>query len=385
MRDAVIVEAIRTPIGLRDGVLSTMHPVDLSAHLLEVILQRTGIDPDVIEEVVWGCASQVGEQASNIARNAVLAAGWPEAVAAMTVNRQSGSSQQSIHIAAAGLVAGHYDVVVAGGVESISRVPRDTPTLGNGPFGELIAARYGKEVPHPGVVAELIALRWGLSRAQLDDFAAGSHESAAAARLQRRFDQQIAPVTLPNGVSVEEDEGIRADAPVDELAGLPTMFMPAQDGGVITAGNSAQASDGAAALLLMTSRMAFEVGLTPIARVHTAVAAGSDPETMTPALVHATRKALRRGRLTIDGIGVFEVNESYAPIPLTWLAEMGADPKALNPNGGAIAVGHPLGGAGARLMTTLVHHMRDNDVRYGLQTMATEDGQATTTILELLS
>jgi acetyl-CoA acyltransferase len=382
MRDAVIVEAVRTPVGKRNGALSGVHPVELSAHILRSLAQRSGIDPAVVDDVVWGCVSQVGEQTLDIARTAVLAAGWPETVTGVTVDRQCGSSQQAVHFAAAGLIAGQYDVVVAGGVESMSRVPMGSSVQGQDPFGPSFLARYDGVVPNQGVGAEMIAERWGFSRTQLDEFSLASHEKAAAAQDEGRFTGQIAPVTLPDGSTVSADEGIRRGGTVESLAKLKTVFKP--DGGVITAANSSQISDGSAALLMTTSDKASELGLTPIARVHTAVLAGGDPVIMLTAPIPATQKALRRSGLSLDQIGAFEVNEAFAPVPLAWLADIGADAKALNPNGGAIALGHPLGGSGARIMTTLVHNMRDNGIRYGLQTMCEGGGQANATILELL-
>ncbi|MER7274744.1 thiolase family protein [Dactylosporangium sp. NPDC000244] len=381
MRDAVIVEAVRTPVGKRNGGLSGVHPVDLSAHVLQALTERSGIDPALVDDVVWGCVDQVGEQAFDIARTAVLAAGWPDTVTGVTIDRQCGSSQQSVHFAAAGLIAGHYDVVVAGGVESMSRVPMGSASGDADPNGSRFAARYGGVAPNQGVGAEMIAERWGFSRTRCDEFALASHERAAAAQDGGRFDAQIAPVTLPDGTVVARDEGIRRGGTVEGLAQLRTAFRP---GGVITAGNSSQISDGSAALLLTTSERARELGLTPIARVHTAVLAGSDPVIMLTAPIPATRKALERSGLRPQDIGAFEVNEAFAPVPLAWLADIGADANALNPNGGAIALGHPLGGSGARLMTTLVHHMREHGIRYGLQTMCEGGGQANATILELL-
>jgi acetyl-CoA acyltransferase len=383
MRDAVIVEAVRTPVGKRNGALSGVHPADLSAHVLNSLVQRTGVDPAVVDDVIWGCVSQVGEQTFDIARTAVLAAGWPETVTGVTVDRQCGSSQQSVHFAAAGLVAGQYDVVVAGGVESMSRVPMGSSIVENlgRPFSQAFLDRYDGVLPNQGVGAEMIAERWGFTREQVDEFSVGSHEKAAAARDEGRFAGQIAPVTLPDGTVVEHDEGIRQST-VEKLGTLKTVFKP--EGGVITAGNSSQISDGSAALLMTTSEKARELGLNPIARVHTAVLAGADPVIMLTAPIPATQKALAKSGLTIDQIGAFEVNEAFAPVPLAWLADLGGDAKALNPNGGAIALGHPLGGSGARLMTTLVHHMRDNGIRYGLQTMCEGGGQANATILELL-
>jgi acetyl-CoA acyltransferase len=380
MRDAVIVEAVRTPVGKRNGGLSGVHPVDLSAHVLTSLAGRAGVDPAEIEDVIWGCVSQVGEQTFDIARTAALAAGWPETVTGVTVDRQCGSSQQSVHFAAAGLVAGHYDVVVAGGVESMSRVPMGTARKDADPFGSRFAERYAGQKINQGLGAETIAQRWGLSRRQCDEFSVASHEKAAAARAEGRFDAQIAPVTTPDGTVVGQDEGIR-ESTVDKLGTLRTAF---REDGVITAGNSSQISDGAAALLMTTSEKAEALGLRPIARVHTAVLAGADPVVMLTAPIPATQKALARSGLSIDQIGAFEVNEAFAPVPLAWLADIGADAKALNPNGGAIALGHPLGGSGARIMTTLVHHMRDNGIRYGLQTMCEGGGQANATVLELV-
>ncbi len=380
MRDAVIVEAVRTPVGKRNGGLSGVHPVDLSAHVLEALVARAGLDPALVDDVVWGCVSQAGEQTWDVARNAVLAAGWPETVTGVTVDRQCGSSQQSVHFAAAGLIAGQYDVVVAGGVESMSRVPMGFSAQGADPLGPRYAARYAT-TPNQIVGAEMIARSWGLSRAQADEFSAASHERAAAAWGDGRFERQVAPVTLPDGTVVSRDEGIRPGSTVETLGGLKTV-LPGD--GVITAGNSSQISDGAAALLMTTSEKARELGLTPIARVHTAVLAGADPVIMLTAPMPATAKALKRSGLSLDEIGAFEVNEAFAPVPMAWLKEFPADGKALNPNGGAIALGHPLGGSGARLMTTLVHHMRDSGIRYGLQTMCEGGGQANATILELL-
>jgi acetyl-CoA acyltransferase len=381
VRDAVIVEAVRTPVGKRNGGLSGVHPVDLAAHILEALAKRSGIDPAVVDDVVWGCVMQVAEQTLDIARNAVLAAGWPESVPGTTVDRQCGSSQQAVHFAAAGVVSGQYDVVVAGGVESMSRVPMFSSINGADPFGPRFVERYGEEAPNQGVGAEMIAERWGLTRTQLDEFSLSSHEKAAVAQDEGRFTGQIAPVTLPDGTVIDTDEGVRRGGTVDKLAGLKTAFKP---DGVITAGNSSQISDGSAALLITTSEKARELGLKPIARVHTAVLAADDPIIMLTAPIPATRKALQRSGLSLGDIGAFEVNEAFAPVPLAWLAELGADAKLMNPNGGAIALGHPLGGSGARIMTTLVHHMKDNGIRYGLQTMCEGGGQANATILELL-
>jgi acetyl-CoA acyltransferase len=381
VRDAVIVAAVRTPVGKRNGGLSGVHPVDLSGQVLQALAARTGIDPAVVDDVIWGCVSQVGEQTFDIGRNAVLAAGWPESVPGVTVDRQCGSSQQSVHFAAAGVISGQYDVVVAGGVESMSRVTMGSSVAGAWPFGENFRARYDNVAPNQGIGAEMIAERWKLSRTQLDEFSLSSHEKAATAQDDGRFDEQIVPVTTPDGTEVSKDEGIRRGGTLEKMGALKPAFKP---DGVITAGNSSQISDGSAALLIMTSAKAAELGLTPLARIHTAVLAAADPVIMLTAPIPATAKALDRSGLSIDQIGAFEVNEAFAPVPLAWLAETGADPKVLNANGGAIALGHPLGGSGARLMTTLVYHMRDNGIRYGLQTMCEGGGQANATVLELL-
>jgi acetyl-CoA acyltransferase len=380
MRDAVIVEAVRTPVGKRNGGLSGIHPTDLSAHVLQSLVTRAGLDPVHVDDVIWGCVSQVGEQTYDIARNAVLGAGWPESVPGTTVDRQCGSSQQAVHFAAAGLVAGHYDVVVAGGVESMSRVPMGSSLADQNPLGERFLERYGV-FPNQGIGAEMIAEQWGLSRTQLDEFALRSHERAAAAQDDGRFAAQITAVTAPDGTVVELDEGIRRGGTVEGLAGLKTPFKP---DGVVSAGNASQISDGSAALLMTTSDKARELGLTPIARVHSVALAGDDPVTMLTAPIPATRKVLDRSGLRLDEIGVFEINEAFASVPLAWLAEIGADDKAVNPLGGAIALGHPLGASGARIMTTMVHHMRDQGIRFGLQSMCEGGGQANATIIERL-
>ena len=379
MRDAVIVDAVRTPTGKRGGGLSGVHSADLSAHVLRALVERTGLDPAVVDDVVWGCVSQIGEQTFDIARTAVLSAGWPESVPGTTVDRQCGSSQQAVHFAAAGVISGQYDVAVAGGVEVMSRTPMGS-TFTASPLGADYVARYGADFPNQGIGAEQIAERWGLSRTQLDEYALRSHERAAAATAEGRFTAQLAPVTTPDGV-VSADEGIRTGSTLDTLAALKPAFRP---DGRITAANSSQISDGAAALLVMTSERAAELGLTPMVRVHTAVLAAVSPMPMLHAPMPATQKALARAGLSVSDIGAYEVNEAFASVPLAWMQDLGADDKTVNPNGGAIALGHPLGGSGARLMTTLVHHMRDHGIRYGLQTMCEGGGQANATILELL-
>jgi acetyl-CoA acyltransferase len=380
MRDAVIVDAVRTPVGRRKGALSGVHPAALSALVLTALAERNSLDPVLVDDVVWGCVAQAGEQTMDIARNAVLSAGWPLSVPGTTVDRQCGSSQQSVHFAAAGLIAGQYDVVVAGGVESMSRVPMMAVVGESNPFGPALDSRLGGVAPNQGIGAETIAERWGLTRTQLDEFSLASHEKAAAAQDAGRFAGQIVGVTLDDGTVVTADEGIRRGGTLESLAKLKPAF---KEDGMIHAGNSSQISDGSAALLMTTSEKAAELGLTALARVHTAVVAADDPIVMLTAPIPATAKALAKSGLRIDEIGAFEVNEAFAPVPLAWRAEFGADAKALNVNGGAIAIGHPLGGSGARLMTTLVHHMRDNGIRYGLQTMCEGGGQANATILEL--
>ncbi len=386
MRDAVIVGAVRTPVGRRNGSLSGVHPVDLSGAVLRALAERTGFDPADVEDVLWGCVSQVGEQSWNVARNAVLAAGWPESVPGATVDRQCGSSQQTLHLAAATVIAGQADLVVAGGVESMSRVPMGSSASVSGvPYGPAVRERYagadgfgdGEPVPfNQGVGAEMIAARWGFDRTRLDQFALASHEKAAAAQDAGAFKNEI--VTLDE---LDADEGIRRDTTLARLGGLTTPF---KRDGVVTAGSASQISDGAAALAVTTSEWAAEHGLRPLARVHAAVAAADDPVIMLTAPIPATAKVLRRAGLGIDDIGVYEVNEAFAPVPLAWLVETGADASKLNPLGGAIALGHPLGASGARIMTTMLHHMRANGIRYGLQAMCEGGGMANATIIEAL-
>ena len=381
MAEAVIVEAVRSPVGKRNGGLSGVHPAELSAQVLNGLVQRAGVDPALVDDVIWGCVMQAGEQAVDIGRTAVLTAGWPESVPGVTVDRQCGSSQQSVHFAAAGVVAGHYDVVVAGGVESMSRTPMGA-SLANGgnPYPQGFKDRY-QRTPNQGVGAEMIAEQWGFSRTDLDQFSLNSHEKAAAAQDAGAFDDQIVAIKDSEENAVLKDEGIRRGTTLEKMGQLKPAF---KEDGVIHAGNSSQISDGSAALLFMSAEKAKELGLKPLAKVHTAVLAGADPIIMLTAPIPATQKALKRSGLTIDQIGAFEVNEAFAPIPMAWLKDIGADEKKLNPNGGAIALGHPLGGSGARIMTTLLYHMRDNGIQYGLQTMCEGGGQANATILELL-
>ncbi|MEU2506596.1 thiolase family protein [Streptomyces sp. NPDC007863] len=390
MRDAVIVDAVRTPVGKRGGALSGIHAVDLSAHVLTALVERNGLDPATVDDVVWGTVSQVGEQSGVVGRFAALAAGWPESVPGVSVSRACGSSQQSVHFAAGLVAAGQYDIAVAGGVESMSRVPmgsaREVPGAGKA-YGPLVLDRYfpGGGTFDQGVGAEMIAEQYGFSRAQLDQHALDSHERAARAVDEGRFTAQIAPVAITDAEGTsrvfDTDEGVRRGSTLEKLATLKTPF---KEDGVVSAANSSQISDGAAALLITTSEIARRNGWTPIARVHTATLAGVDPVTMALGPAPATAKALKRAGLSIGDIGAFEINEAFAPVTLAWLKETGADYELMNPLGGAMAIGHPLGGSGARLMTTLVHHMRDNGIRYGLQAMCEAGGMANATILELV-
>ncbi len=380
MRDVVIVDAVRTPVGRRNGAYKEIHPVDLSAHVLTSLAERTGIDPAVVDDVVWGVVSQVGEQALNVGRNAVLAAGWPESVPGTTVDRQCGSSQQALHFAAAGVLSGQYDVAVAGGVEVMTRVPMGSSLGANVgvPFGPKVAERYDGVFFNQGIGAEMIAERWKLSRQQLDEFSLASHEKAAAAIDSGAFESQYAVVP---GTGLEADEGVRRETSLDKLGSLKPAF---KEDGVIHAGNSSQISDGAGALLVTTSDKARELGLRPLVRIVSFALAADDPIIMLTAPMPATAKVLARAGLSIGDIGAFEVNEAFAPVPLAWLAETGADSKALNPLGGAIAIGHPLGGSGAVLATRLVHHLVDGGIRYGLQTMCEGGGMANATVFELV-
>jgi acetyl-CoA acyltransferase len=376
MSDAVIVEAVRTPIGKRNGALAGIHPADLSAEVLRALVARAGVEPADIDDVVWGCVSQAADQAGNVGRNAVLAAGWPESVTATTVTRACGSSQQAVSFAAAGVIAGHYGLAIAGGVESMSRVPMGSSAQGGQPVPAHVLERYGVDGFSQGFGAEMIADKWGFSRRALDEYALRSHELAIAAWGSGALNEQLVPVA-----GLTADEGMRRGGTLDKLGTLKPAF---KEDGVLHAGNSSQISDGAGALLITTSEYAKAHGMKPIARVHTSVVAGDHPVVMLTGPIPATAKALRRSGLAIEDIGAFEVNEAFASVPLAWLVETGANQKRLNPLGGAIAVGHPLGGSGAILMTRLVHHMRDNGIRYGLQTMCEAGGQANATILELL-
>ncbi len=389
MRDAVIVEAVRTPIGRGkpNGALHDVHPVDLLAHSLRAVVERSGIDPVLIDDVIGGIVTQVGEQGANMTRRAALAAGYPESVPATTVDRQCGSSQQAIHFAAQGVIAGAYDIVVAAGVESMGRVPMGASVLGATDLsGIAFAQRYPDDLVPQGISAELIAAKWGLTRTQLDEFALGSHEKAARATKDGLFADELAPI---NGLNT--DEGIRVGSTIETLAKLkPAYYDPAmaarfpQIGWEITAASASQVSDGSSAVLIMSGERAEQLGLRPLARLHSFSVAGDDPLLMLTAVIPATEKVLRRAGLEIADIDLFEINEAFSPVVLAWAKETGVDMSRVNVNGGAIALGHPLGASGARLMTTLVHAMRQRGARYGLQTMCEAGGLANATIIERL-
>ena len=398
MRDAVIVDAVRTPVGRGKpgGGLAGVHPVDLHAHVLRALVDRTGLDPAEVDDVISGAVAQVGEQSANTARWAVLAAGFPESVPGVTVDRQCGSSQQALSFAAQGVVAGAYDIVVASGIESMSTLPIGSQTLGRDPHGPEVAARYASGLVPQGISAELIAGGYGLSRPQLDEFSLASHQKAALAWREGRFDAEVAPVklTTTDGGTAElaVDESVRPDTTIETLAGLRTAFdrepylarYPELDWKV-TAGSSSPVNDGAAALLVTTSEIARAHGWRPRARIHTAVVAADDPVYMLLGILPATEKALARAGLGIGDIDAFEVNEAFAPVVLAWLAHTGADPARVNVNGGAIAIGHPLGASGARLATTLLSVLEQTGGRYGLQTMCEAGGTANATIIERLA
>lgn len=385
MREAVIVEAVRTPVGKRNGGLAQFHAADLSALVLNALVERAGISPDMVDDVVWGCVSQIGDQSSNIGRFSALAAGWPEHIPGTTVNRACGSSQQALDFAVQAVMSGQQDVVVAGGVEVMSRVPLGAARATGQPYGPKVLDRYRNFSFNQGLSAEMIAQKWGFSRTRLDEYSVASHERAAAAQDGGAFETQmitVFPDGLEQGDPVVADEGVRRGTTVEKLAGLKPAF--AEDG-VIHAGNSSQISDGAAALLVMTEENAVAMGLSPIVRYRAGAVTGADPVLMLTGPIPATEKVLHKAGVRLDEVGVFEVNEAFAPVPLVWLAETGADEAKLNPLGGAIALGHPLGASGAVLMTRMINHMRDNGIRYGLQTMCEGGGTANATVIELLA
>ncbi len=383
MRNAYIVDAVRSPIGKRNGSLRGWHPVDLSAVVVEELVRRTGVDPERVDDVIWGCVSQTGEQGLNVGRWVALAAGLPETVPGTSVDRQCGSSQQAVHFAAQGVMAGVYDIVIAGGVESMTRVPMgSTMQQGPGfPFGPRIVGRYAL-VPQ-GLSAEMVAERWSLSRERLDTLALESHRRAARAIDEGRFAGQIVPIPAGEGggEGLEVDEGVRRETSLEALGGLKPAFRP---DGVVTAGNSSQISDGAGALLVAGEDVVERMGWKPLARVAHFAVTGVDPVIMLTGPIPATAKVLERAGLGIDDVDLFEVNEAFASVVAAWLHDTGADWERVNVNGGAIAVGHPLGGSGAILMTRLVHEMKRTGARRGLQTMCEGGGTANATLLELV-
>ena len=388
---AVIVDAVRTPGGKRNGKLKNWHPADLASEALRAIASRNNLDPALIDDVIMGCVSQVGEQAFNVGRNAVLAAGWPESVPATTIDRQCGSSQQALHFGAQGIMAGAYDIVVAAGVEAMTRVAMGA-SIGKDagfPFGPRVFERYEPQggLKNQGIGAEMIADQWGLSRGDLDAFSAESHRRAAQATREGRFEREILPVFVrdENGHATDElmtsDEGIRGDSTVATLANLKPAF---KEGGKVTAGNSSQITDGASAVLIMSEEKARELGHTPRAKFHAFALAGVDPITMLTGPIPATVKVLERAGLTLDDIDLIEINEAFASVVLAWEQEFHPDPARVNVNGGAIAIGHPTGCSGARLMATLLNELERTGGRFGLQTMCEGGGQANATIIERL-
>lgn len=392
MRTPVIVDAVRTPMarGKPGGALSEIHPTDLLAGLLKALVERNRLDPGTVDDVIVGCVSQVGEQAGTPGRMALLAAGFPVHVPSTTIDRKCGSSQQAIHFAAQGIMAGVYDIVIAGGVESMSRVPMGSARIGKDPYGPAVIDRFAPGLVPQGISAELVAARWHLSREQLDSYSAASHRRAAMAQASGQFADEIVPVVHGNR-RVDVDETIRPATTAEALAQLKTAFeddalstrFPEIDWR-ITAGNSSQITDGAAAMLLMSERMASRLGSKPRARFVAFDVVGDDPLLMLTAPIPATRRILDKSGMTLDAIDHYEVNEAFAPVPLAWQKEFHADGEKLNPCGGAIALGHPLGASGARLMTTMLHALERTGGRYGLQTMCEAGGMANATIIERL-
>jgi len=392
MTTAVIVDAVRTAGGKRNGKLRNWHAVDLLSEPLKALQERNDLDPAIVEDVITGCVMQVAEQSLNVGRNAVLAAGWPDSVPATSIDRQCGSSQQAIHFAAQGVAAGAYDVVVAAGVESMTRTPMGSSVVRDlgFPFGPRMMARYAERggLVNQGISAEMIADQWDLSREDLDRFSVRSHQLAARATAEGRFENEIVrvPVRDDAGNDTDEmvtaDEGIRPDSSIETLAGLKPAFKP--DGGKVTAGNSSQITDGAAAVLIMSEEKARALGLTPRARFHAFAIAGVDPVTMLTGPIPATATVLERAKLTLDDIDLVEINEAFASVVLAWEKEHHPDMDRVNVNGGAIALGHPLGASGAKLMTTLVNELERSGGRYGLLTMCEGGGMANATVIERL-
>ncbi|MGD6833012.1 thiolase family protein [Sutcliffiella halmapala] len=383
MREVVIVEGVRSPVGRRNGLLKDMRPDDLAGEVLKELVNRAGINAGMVEDVILGCVTQSGEQAGDIARVAALIAGFPIEVPGTTLDRQCGSSQQAVHFASQAILAGDMDIVIAGGVENMSRVPMGS-NYQKTPFSEKLTERY--EMINQGLSAERIAENYGFTREELDRYSYESHQKALKAQTEGYFDKEIMPleVTLADGTStvMNEDSGPRAETSVEALGALRTVF---KEEGVIHAGNASQISDGAAALLLMTKEKALELGLKPRFKVHTRVVVGSDPTLMLTGPIPATKKVLQKSGLSLEDIDIFEVNEAFAPVPMAWLKETGADPSKLNPNGGAIALGHPLGASGARIMVSMMHELERTGGKYGLQTMCEGHGMANATIIERLT
>jgi acetyl-CoA acyltransferase len=382
MREVVIVEAVRTPVGRRGGALSGLRPDNLAAAALKEVINRAGISPEVVEDVIMGCVSQSGEQAGDIARVAALLAGYPIEVPGVTIDRQCGSSQQAVHFASQAILSGDMDVVVAAGVESMSRVPMFS-NLQGAKWNEALTERFGGF--NQGISAEKMVEKWGFSRGQLDEFSLNSHAKALKAQDEERFAREIMPLEVPleDGTKsvIKQDEGPRRGTTLEKLGGLKPAFL---ENGTIHAGNASQISDGAAAILLMSREKAEALGIKPRFRVVARSVVGSDPELMLTGPIAATQKALEKSGLTIQDMDIYEVNEAFAPVPLAWLEETGADPHKLNPNGGAIALGHPLGASGARVMVTLLHELERTGGRYGLQAICEGHGMANATIIERL-
>lgn len=388
MRSAVIVDVVRTPLGRRNGKLKDWHPVELAAHTLRALQERNDLDPALVEDVIMGCVMQVGEQGLNVARNAVLAAGYPESVPGTTIDRQCGSSQQAAHFAAQGVMAGAYDVVIAAGVEAMTRVPMGASVMSGpgAPFGPSMMARYaaGGGLVGQGTSAELIADKWGLSREDLDAFSVESHKRAARATTEGRYEREIVPVSISvdgNDELMSTDEGIRPDSSMESLAKLKPAF---QDPGKVTAANSSQITDGASAALIMSEEKAVALGLTPRARFHAFALAGVDPVTMLTGPIPATTAVLERAGMTLDQIDLVEINEAFASVVLSWAKEHNPDMEKVNVNGGAIALGHPLGASGTRLLATLLNELERTGGRFGLETMCEGGGMANATIIERL-
>ena len=388
MQNAVIVDTLRTPLGKRNGRLKDWHPVDLAGTALKALVERTGIDPALIDDVIMGCVMQVGEQSLNVARNAVLAAGLPETIPGTTVDRQCGSSQQAAHFAAQGVMAGAYDIVIAAGVEVMTRVPMGS-SIAEGkhgfPFGQTVQARYAADggLVNQGISAELIAEKWNITREDMDRYGVRSQTFAARATKEGRFQNEIIPTLDSEGKVMTTDEGIR-ESTLEKLATLKPAYRPLEDGGKVTAGNSSQITDGATAVLIMSEERAKQLGLKPRARFVNFALAAENPRYMLTAPIPATKKVLERAGLSIDDIDLVEINEAFASVVLAWEKELHPDMEKVNVNGGAIALGHPLGASGTRLMTTLLNELERTGGRYGLQTMCEGGGLANATIIERL-